>query len=116
MATVARAVTNIDEAHLVAFAQHQADEIAMHVVEIGKFEERRTAKCFEPAARIPGLVVEQPTAEAIGLARGHALLPAVLTLDPLPRDHADFAWYLIERGEKLRHVRGVVLSVAVEGN
>ena len=112
----ARPVAHGHEAHLIAFAQHQRDEIAVHVIEIGKRQERVAPEHLQAAAGVVRVVAEQRAAHAVAEARGRALAPGVLPLRRVrPRPcRARIAPRRREARDQFRDVGGIVLAVAVE--
>src|SRR5579871_4534449 len=111
-----RTVTHRHEAHFMAFTQHQRDEVAVHVIEIGQLQKCLAAENFQSAARIFGVVGQKPAPHAIAVARGHTLLPIVLTPCPLARQH-DNLWLVTgsaESSQQFGNICWVVLAVTVK--
>ena len=58
-------MADIDKTHAVSLAYHLRDEIAVHMIEIGKGEKRFAPERFQPASGIFRRVTQQPAPDAI---------------------------------------------------
>src|SRR5580704_19182270 len=111
-----RPVADLNEANFVALAQHQRDQIAVHVIEIGKGEIGLALERLQAATGILGGVADERAPDAVGEHRSHPLGPTVLPLRPLARNHAEagIGFEFTETRDELRNIVGIVLAVAIK--
>ena len=96
---------------------HQCRQKPVHVVEPRHIEEGLAHEHLQPTAGVRGRVLQQSAAHTVGDARGDALHPAVPTFRPQPRhQQAHRIGILPDNVQKLRNIRRIVLSVAVQGD
>ena len=100
----------------ITFAQHQRDQIAVHVIEIRQREKAVATENFQSTPRISRAIIQQALANAIREARRHALFPAVLTFAPLARHHreCDIVATRPQSSDECGNVGGIILAVAIQ--
>jgi len=84
----------------------------MHMIETRQLKEHIAPHHLDAATGIRCSVAKQPTPHAFGDARLRMAQPSVATMDAI----ADHEFGDEARLEKLRDIRGIVLTIAIEGS